>query len=147
MLCCNIKMEGLTKYIHKGREKDIELHILDNIHDISKNCSWGDILKFESQKRFRRENYRSRSICDIMIWHKDQSGTLIEVKKFKYELSQCLAIGQILSYAELVKIHLGNYPRLVIASDYISPLLKMVIKNQSLPIKTLQVDGEIITYT
>lgn len=134
----------MTKFKHIGNEKSIELHITENLHDIAAGCFWSDISHFRNQYCFPlRDN---RMFCDIFIWHKDFTGTVIEVKKYRSISEQIYSIGQVLLYAELTKSLLGNYPRLVIASDFIHPMLKAVIKGQKLPIKTLQVDGDIVEY-
>jgi len=134
----------MTKYTHKGNETDIELHIAENIDDIAKGCFWGEISHFKTQFCFPVGNNRKH--CDIILWHKDGTGTVIEVKKYRNINEQVYSIGQILMYAELSKALLGFYPRLVIASDFIHPMLKSIIKGQNLPIKTLQVDGDIVEY-
>ncbi len=134
----------MTNFIHTGREKDIELHLIENISAISENCKWGEITKF--QKQLQLQIRGKKPICDLMVWHKNGTGTVIEVKKFKGDLWQSHAIGQVLMYGEVLRANLGEYPRMVICSDYISPLVKLIIKSQNLPIKTLEIDGDKVTY-
>ena len=132
-------------FSHIGNEKDIENHLIDNIDDISIGCFWGPVEKFQKQLRLDMKGFSP--VCDLMIWHGDGTGTVVEVKKFKNELSQSHAIGQILMYGEAIKLKLSEYPRLVICSDYISPIIKSIISAQKLPIKTLQLDGDKVTYS
>ena len=48
-------------------------------------------------------------------------------------------------YGSLINANLGKYPRMVIASDYISPLLISVVKSNKLPINLIQIDGDKVT--
>lgn len=129
-----------TNFIHVGSEKDIEMHLIDNLDDISKNCFWGSVRTYHRQLRL--EIFDSNPICDLMIWHHDGTGTVVEVKKYKSDLWQSYAIGQVLMYGEIIRAKLNEYPRMVICSDYISPLLKLTVKQNKLPIRLLELDGD-----
>lgn len=128
-----------------GKEKDVELHIIDNIHEIAKHCNWGEVVRIERQFMIR---YGKGSICaDIMVWHKDGSGTVIEVKRTKTNRNDTLAaIGQVLAYGYKVKEVLTNRPRLVISSPEINEELYRVIQEYKLPIDLLMIDGDRAIY-
>lgn len=136
-------MEGL-RYKHTGSEKDIEMHITENVHDIASGCHWPEVSITKNQ--FPLPLGKHPKIADIFIRHTDNTGTIVEIKKYRNLSEQIYAIGQVLLYGELVCVLLGNYPRLVIASDYINPILKAIISRQRLPIKTMQIDGDRVEY-
>lgn len=128
-----------------SNEKDLELHILENIHDISKQCGWGDIDRIEQQ--FQVPFGKGRIVIDIMLWHTDGTGTCIEVKTGKHNRNDLLtAIGQVLSYSYKLKDKLGNYPRMVIATPTIEEEIYNVIQTHKLPINMLMVDGDRCIY-
>tara|TARA_R100000951_G_scaffold79159_1_gene67155 strand:- start:296 stop:763 length:468 start_codon:yes stop_codon:yes gene_type:complete len=135
----------LNRYHFKGKEKDIENHILENINDISNQCGWGVIQRVKSQYVVPFGN--GRLIADIMVWHKDGTGTCIEVKSGKHNRNDLLnAISQSLSYGYKLKSMLGNYPRLVIAAPKIEEEIYNVVAEYKLPINMLMVDGDRCVY-
>lgn len=133
-----------SKYISQHSEKDIENHLIDNINEISNGCFWGDIKRHKSQ--YQLNGGVCSIICDVMIWHKDGSGTLIEVKKFKSINYLLSSIGQIILYGELIHAHLGQYPRLVIACDHIPELVKKIVKLNTPSIRLLELKGHRVEY-
>ena len=132
-------------YDFVGRERDLEAHIVENIHDIASACGWGDIIRIEEQ--FTVQLVGQRVIADVMLWHSDGTGTLIECKTGKTNRNDLLmGIGQVLFYGANLQAALGCMPRLVIASPYISPYVNDTIRTFNLPICLLGVDGDQCTY-
>lgn len=128
-----------------GSENDMELHILENIEDISRHCNWGEIREVKSQYTMNIKKGKIRA--DIMIWHKDGTGTAIEVKNATTNRNCILAaIGQVLSYGWKMKSKLINEPRLVIASNQINSDIYETVKHYGLPISMLMVDGDRCIY-
>lgn len=134
-------MKTLFDFI--GSEKDIQNHIVDNIQNICEKCFFGEVRK--TQTNFKLKSSGNSGIYDILVYHKNGTGTLIEVKKYVNDMYLLSAIGQILYYSELCKINLGEYPRLVIASNYIPDSVRAVIKSNKLPIRLLELDGDKVT--
>lgn len=134
-----------TIYNFVGSESDITDYIVESIQEIADGCKWSEI-DFVKREISLPSGTTKNNRCDLLLWHKDGTGTLIEVKKYKDDNYMVGAIGQVLMYAELCLIKYGNYPRIVIASDYIPTVLKSIIKSNKLPIKTMQIDGEKVTY-
>jgi hypothetical protein len=133
------------QYKFEGKEKDVEDHIISNIHEISENCMWGEIKRIETQFVIPLKNSKIRA--DIMIWHTDGTGTVIEVKKSETHRSQNLsAIGQALFYGRVMEKTLTKMPRMVVASNEISRELYDVIHRFKLPINLLMVDNDRFIY-
>lgn len=133
------------QYDFKGSERDLEAHILDNIHDIAHKCGWGEIVRIEKQFMIRLVGYYV--VVDIMLWHSDGTGTAIECKTGKNNRNDLLTgIGQVLFYGANLATALKVMPRLVIASPVISPYVHHTIKVFNLPICLLGVDGDKCTY-
>lgn len=137
-------MQYKKSYKSHHSEKEIESHIIDNIIEISNGCFWGGIKKWKSQ--YRIEGGTCSGICDIMIWHKDGSGTLVEVKKFKSVNYLLSSIGQIILYGEIINANLGQLPRLVIACDHIPEIVKKIVKLHTPSIKLLELKGDRVEY-
>jgi hypothetical protein len=128
-----------------GTEKDIEAHIVDNIEDISLRCGWGGVKKFKAQLTIRGKSTHYRP--DLMIWHPDGSGTVIEVKSTTKSKQLLLSsVSQILQYGLIIEKTLGAMPRLVIAANEISEDVYDCIKAYRLPINMLMVDGDRCIY-
>jgi len=128
-----------------GKEKDLESYILENIHDIALNCNWGEIEKVESQKSIKTKNGRIQ--VDILIYHKNGTATLIEVKQSRTNKNSTLsAIGQLFYYSTVIKSWCENKPRLVIVSDQILPELYETVKDNNLLISSLMIDGDRCIY-
>jgi RecB family endonuclease NucS len=135
----------IPQYDFIGKEKDLEEYILENVNEISNNCQWGEILRIERQ--FQVPIAQGKVIIDIMIWHKDGTGTAIEVKRSKTNRNDILAgIGQCLSYSLKLESALDNAPRLVIAAPVINDDLYRIINKFKLPINLLMVDGHRCIY-
>lgn len=130
----------------QGKEKDIEDHILENIHDIANNCLWGDIIRVERQFMIPIST-GGKIIADIMVWHADGTGTAIEVKRTKTNRNDLLtAIGQSLFYGLKMEQSLGHIARMVVAAPEINKDLHDVIIRFKLPICLLMVDGDRCIY-
>ena len=141
----------LPTHNFNGSEKDIEEHILENIESISKECGWGEIQRVETQYSINciSNGIKSKRVrLDILIWHKDGSGTVIEVKSTKRDMrTQVLsAISQSLYYGCVIEKKLGCMPRLVVAANEISEDVYEAIKRFNLPICLLMVDGDRCIY-
>ena len=135
----------IPTYEFKGKEKDLEQHFLDNIYDISKMCGWGDIIRFENQ--FRINFGKNCIILDVMIWHKDGTGTCIEIKTGKHNRNDLLTgVSQLLSYGYKTKFSLGKRPRLVLITPQIEREVNGVIKEYNLPIDMLMIDADRCVY-
>ena len=128
-----------------GSERDFESHILDNVDDIARACGWGEISRIERQ--FTVKFVGHHIIVDVMLWHSDGTGTVIECKTGKTNRNDLLtSIGQVLFYGANLSTALGQMPRLVIAAPFISPYIHGTIKRFDLPICLLSVDGNQCTY-
>lgn len=134
-----------TRYNFTGNELDIQKHIVENIKDICENCFFGDV-DYCIENRKIQGKLKSGIIFDILVYHKNKTATLIEVKKYTSDMNLLSAIGQLLYYAEILKITLDNYPRLIIASNFIPNSLRATIKANNLPIRLLEVDGDKVTF-
>ncbi len=132
-------------YTFEGSEKQLEDYIDENISDIAINCLWGPVERSERQYVIRSGH--KRTIVDIMVFHKDGTGTAIEIKTGKTNRSDILmAIGQSLFYGVKMQERLRSEARLVIASPCIDPDIYKIVKKYSLPIHLLMVDGERCIY-
>ena len=124
-----------------GSEKDIEQHLFDNIHEVISNCGLPEIARVEQQYTINLKH--GRMIADIMIWHTDGTGTVIEVKKSQSQRTTILmAISQLLLYGIMIKDALGATPRMIVASERIDPELFVVVDTYKLPISFLMCDGD-----
>lgn len=138
-------IDSAGKFEFVGSEKDFEFHLIDNLNDISQSCGWGEVKRWEQQFTMRQDN--TRVIADLMLWHTDGTGTVIECKKSKTNRNDILAaIGQVLFYGTFLKARLSNRPRLVIAAPSIPFSIYSVIQEFKLPINLLIVDGDKCTY-
>ncbi len=138
-------LDFTARFNFVGSEKDFEFHLIDNLEDISKSCGWGEIKRRERQFTIRQD--KSRVIADLMIWHTDGTGTIIECKKSNTNRNDVLAaIGQVLFYGAFVKSKMIHRPRLVIAAPSIPFTTYSVIQEFKLPINLLIVDGNKCTY-
>ena len=97
---------------------DFEDYIISNIDEISHNSGGGEVARCERQ--YTISYGRNRARLDIMLWHKDGTGTCIEVKHSNITRNNMFnTIGQVLLYRHLVKYKLGEFPRVVILSNEI----------------------------
>lgn len=144
--CGNLTVQDFIPiYEFSGKEADVENHIIDNIHIISEKCGWGEIVKYKQQFHFSYDT--GRVIVDIMIWHNDGTGTLIETKSTgRDKIDVFAAIGQCLFYGDRFYDLFGVEPRLVIATPHISPDIYKTIKRRKLPISLLMIDGDRCVY-
>ena len=141
-------MEEIVAYERKfdfeGTEKDLELHLLDNIGRITESCGWGKTRRVENQYVIPSNHGSAR--LDVMLWHEDGTGTVIEAKK-NYNRNNVLnSIGQLLYYGTLVEKRLGKMPRLVLAVNDVDASLKATIDRFGLPISILMLDGNTCLY-
>jgi RecB family endonuclease NucS len=135
----NLEEALKPKYIFTEKEIELQNHIIENINDIAENCMWGEIERFKQQYAISKVN--GRLIADIMIWHKDGTGTVIEVKRSSTNRNDILtAISQCLFYGTIMESALKVMPRLVIATPKIDTDTYNVIKRFNLPINLLMVD-------
>ena len=129
----------------KGKEKDLELYVMENIHDISLNRNWGNIVNVESQ--FPVNLTKGRIFADVMLWHENGSGTVIEIKRSNTNRNDVLtAISQLLFYGQRLEEKWGAMPRLVVCCPEISMDSYDVIKRFNLPINILMIDGDRCLY-
>jgi RecB family endonuclease NucS len=120
----------------KKSEKEHEDFLLDNIDYISECCLWGEIVRIERQ--FRITLSQGCVIADIMLWHKDGTGTCIEVKTGKNNRNDDLmGLSQLLFYGFIMENSLQNMPRLVLATPTIKGEIFAVIQKYNLPISIL----------
>lgn len=134
------------RYDFKGNESDIENHILSNIKDISSYCNWGSITKIKQQNYIRCS--QGHIINDIMLWHNNGTGTIIEVKKNiqKTRMTLLNGVSQLLFYGTIVKSKYGAIPRLVLASNEITLDVIAMRDDYNLPVDFLMVDGNRCVY-
>lgn len=141
----NLEQELKPKYIFTEKEIELQNHIVENINDIAENCFWGKITRIETQYVIPKVN--GRIIADIMLWHEDGTGTVIEVKRSNTNRNVILtAISQSLFYGMLMESSLKNMPRLVIAMPKINADVYNLIKKFNLPINLLMVDNDRCIY-
>jgi len=140
-----LEKDLIPNYKFIGKEADLETYILENINDISEGCGWGSINRIENQ--FRINFGKSHLIIDIMLWHKDGTGTCIELKTGGHNRNDLLTgISQLLSYGYKTKFTLKKRPRLVLITPQIEREVNSVIKEYNLPIDMLMVDGDRCIY-
>jgi hypothetical protein len=131
--------------IFTGSENDLELNIIDDLQEISDNCKWGEIIRYQQQ--FTLKYKKGRIVTDIFIWHKDGTGTLIEVKKNKTNRNDLLtAISQILFYGNIIERKLKFKPRFVIAINELNEDIYDLINEYNLPINLLMYDKNRCVY-
>ena len=141
----NLEEALKPKYIFTEKEIELQNHIIDNINDIAENCMWGEIERYKTQYTIPVDT--RRLIADIMIWHKDGTGTVIEVKRIGLCRNDILtAISQCLFYGTIMESALKVMPRLVIATPKIDADTYNVIKRFNLPINLLMVDFDRCIY-
>lgn len=126
-------------------EKEFEGYLVENIHDIAENCRWGEIKKVDRQCSMRFNDGRIR--CDVMLWHKDGTGTCIEVKTGNNNRNDDLTgLSQLLFYGISIEKKLSNAPRLVLVTPKIKNILWQVIKKYDLPICLLELTEDKCIY-
>jgi len=126
----------------KGKERDIEAHVLDNINDISIGAGWGKVRAAKSQVRLPSIKGRSVAV-DIVVYHTYGTITVIEVKKHRPDRSELMkAITQVLFYGTLIERKFKVLPRMVVASNVISDELFEVCDRFSFPVDVLMIDGD-----
>jgi len=119
------------------KEKELEDYFIDTIEHISESCYWGEIERFERQYILPIKN--GRIIADVMIWHKDGTGTCVEIKTGTNNRNDDLmGISQLLLYGTVMEELLTKLPRLVLVRPEISPLTFTMIERFNLPIALLQ---------
>lgn len=134
-------LHSLRPFVFSSTEKDFHQHILENIHDIAKDAGWGDVLRCENE--FRIPCIGGYAVVDIMVWHTDGSGTIIECKKsHKDRTSELAGIGQLLFYGQKAEDALGHKPRLVYAHTELNLDILRLVSEYKLPIRCMEVCGD-----
>ena len=133
-----------TEFKYIGAEKEFEDYLYESIDEVAFYCGWGKVKRIEKQYILKYGKKKPR--VDLMVWHNDGSGTIIECKIENSNHWMLSAIGQSLFYRNIAKHLLGQFPRIVIAADSIPTELYSVIAEYKLPIKLLQMDNGKIIY-
>ena len=139
------EMNGMDNIYFKGREKDFENYIIENTKDICAQAGLPPVSKIEQQKVIQLPNFKI--IIDIFIIHKDNTGTIFEVKKtnLKYNQhspnEQLKSIGQLMLYRNVVSERF-NTPRVYLVSDRIFKRTFCVFKDAKLPINLMQIQND-----
>lgn len=133
-----------TEFDYIGAEKDFEQYVVENIDELAFYCGWGDVARVKTQFILPYKNGKPR--CDVMVWHKDGTGTIIECKIGGRNGWMLAAIGQCLFYREMCHFKLKEYPRIVLASNDISAEVYSVISSYKLPINLMQIDAGKVIY-
>ncbi len=137
---------GATDYLFTLSEREFEDYVLENLNRIASQSGWSTIRRVERQFRIPIAGSRYARV-DIMVWHTDGTGTVIECKipttASTYEL---YSIGQLMLYASVIKTQMGQYPRLVMCAPSISPMYYRIVKEFNVPIHLLQIDNEECVY-
>jgi hypothetical protein len=125
-----------TEHTSTKSEKELEDFFIQNIEEISNSCKWGEIERFERQFRIKlKEGF---IVADVMIWHKDGSGTCVEIKTLSNNRNNDLTgIAQLLFYGNIMEQSLGNLPRLVLVAPNIKDECFSTVKRFNLPISFL----------
>lgn len=127
------------------KEKELETLLVENIEYISECCGWGKIKRCERQYFIPLK--KGRMIADVMLWHKDGSGTCIELKSLRRGRNTDLnAIGQLLFYGGVMETKLKYMPRLVFAAPIIKVEFLSVLKRFDIPINLLQLTDDRCVY-
>jgi RecB family endonuclease NucS len=137
----------MTEYdtLLKSSEKEQEDYILEHIDYISEMCGWGDVLRVERQLHVPLKT--GRVVIDIMIWHKDGSGTAIEIKTGNNNRNDdMMGIGQLLFYGYVLESRLTKLPRLVLAMPSLKQELVDVIRKFNVPISILNYSSDKCIY-
>ena len=117
-------------------EKELEDFFIENIEEISNSCKWGEIERFERQYQIPLK--KGRIIADVMIWHKDGTGTCIEIKNTNRDRNAYLTgIAQLLFYGNVMEHSLTKMPRLVLVAPTIKDECYSTAKKFNLPISFL----------
>lgn len=126
-------------------EKQYETFLIENIEEVSLNCGWGGIERIERQYVLPLKN--GRIICDLMIWHKDGTGTCIEVKTGKNNRNDDLmGLGQLMFYGSIMEEYLENMPRMVLVCPKLKQELWQVVKRFNIPIDLLELTNDKCIY-
>ncbi len=130
------------RYEFIGKEKDFENHIVDHIDYINGALGLPDIEAIFRQRQLRIDGFQC--IVDILLRHKDDTVTIIEVKKqnAKYPSSgtfnQMQAVGQMLLYQNVYEALTGGKPRLVLIDTKIFTRTLWAFKGNDLPITLVE---------
>jgi hypothetical protein len=137
---------GATEHLFTLSEREFEDYVLENLERIALKSGWATIRRVERQFRIPIAGSRYARV-DIMVWHVDGTGTVIECKvpttASTYEL---YSIGQLMLYASVIKTQMGQYPRLVMCAPSISPMYYRIVKEFQVPINLLQIDNDECVY-
>tara|TARA_R110000803_G_scaffold38148_1_gene82370 strand:+ start:228 stop:647 length:420 start_codon:yes stop_codon:yes gene_type:complete len=132
-------------HLLKKSEKELEDFFIDNIHDLADHCKWGEIERIERQ--FVIPLKKGRIIADVMVWHKDGTGTCIEIKTGNNNRNDDLtAIGQLLFYGNIMEHSLGAMPRLILVSPSIKDESYTTVQRFNLPINFLGLTNDKCIY-
>jgi len=134
------------RYLFKGDEKRFEKYIYNDLSDICNNLGYADIKKAEMQHVIKTANYKI--IPDIMIWHKDGTGTIFEVKVTNSNNpqtspnEQIKSIGQLLLYRSVIKEKYGEFPRVFLITDQLFEKTFHIFADNDLPVGLIEIQND-----
>lgn len=131
-----------------GNEKDFEGHLLLHIDLICEALGIPEPENVLRQQQICVDGFICRP--DIIICHKDQTLTVIEVKKASTKFpslgaaNQMGAVGQLLLYQNVLEAMVGSRPRLVLADNKIYFRTYCAFLGNSIPITLLEFQKDCI---
>lgn len=135
------KYQNMHKF--KGKEMELQQNIVEEIDKLVNILKLSPIKKITQNKGLDRSRTLSRP--DIIVFHEDESITIIEVKVNNlnriYSLTE--GIAQSLQYAyHLKKVKPNTTFRVYLAADYISNAINDMCQTFKLPIGTIEYNPE-----
>lgn len=142
----HMKKAAPTTFI--GVEKDFEEHLLLHMDIICKALGLAETDKILRQQQICVAGFICRP--DIILMHKDNTITVIEVKSVNPKhpatgaTSQMAGVGQLLLYQNVIQAMTGGKPRLVLADRKIFYRTYCAFLENKLPITLLEFQRDFI---
>lgn len=140
------ELKSPIRYLCKGKEKDFEDNVMDNIDLICDCLGLPPIKAIERQRRLHYEEFDIQP--DIMVRHTDDTLTVFEVKKAsaKYPqtgtYNQMAAIGQLLLYKTMLKVKINAPVRLALIDNKIYYRTFLAFTEHKLPITLIELQKD-----
>lgn len=136
------KLKEPERFIFSGDEKAFEEHVVLHLDYICESLNLPEIEIATIQPQICMNSFICRP--DIVLRHKDQTLTVIEVKKVNTKhpstgaFNQMAAIGQLLLYQNVIEAMTGGRPRLVLIDSKIFYRTYCAFLGNDLPIALLE---------
>lgn len=117
------RLQEPVQYECIGNEDMLEENVIDNLDQICEGLDISEPMEVYRQKEIFADGFKIRP--DIIIRHKDETRTIIEVKKFNNKhpstgtANQMSAVGQLLLYGNVFYAKAGVDARLVLLDNKI----------------------------